>query len=424
VKDNSDKAPEVLPFPGNESSELSQPHGKIPSWSRAKVYDTVTNIYLDCWDDTEVARTLSAQLSMEIPSHLVAAIRVEAAAAVENQPSEIRKKWAYRYRKVTVNNLVKEYMFIEGSRNFIEAKRALAKEIETLVKTTSPDQLCIAINDAVGRNNVGLETILQLEAYSHRAAMMDHFADSYAQAKFLSNQSAAIQEIAGTMTRSFNGECRRDYQKAVTVLKQLLGQKSHPFDPADVDYFLEYAKFSGEDSGTLMARLTKGADIVARPKSAVEQAIDGVAHHMSPDELRQLTETVRSSKLMGRVDLEQIMDYAIRQQKNVETMKKIGWKHKLPEALQEHEHKALEDVKNLVRRHLSLLDCKEFLSEREIAKAERRDISRSGLQVMLDQLNSQSTMKEVERLAEQLFAAKRYDFPLQRYLETRFQMPT
>jgi hypothetical protein len=105
-------------------------------------------------------------------------------------------------------------------------------------------------------------------------------------------------------------------------------------------------------------------------------------------------------------------------------MKKIGWKHKLPEALQEHEHKAMEDVKNLVRRHLSLLDCKDFLTEREIAKAERRDISGSDLQVMLNQLNSQSTMQEVERLAEHLFAGRKYDFPLQRYLETRFQMPT
>jgi len=181
----------------NVPPDLSEPHKKFPSLGRVCLYDRITAMYLDVGDDAEIAISLSDELGYRITPDVVTEVRQEAAMMAESQKPEIRRKWSYRYKNLTVNNVIKEYMFIEGKHNFLKAKREFAEEIETLVQKTPADKLWIAINDALGRNNISLEFVYELLAYGRTARKIEKLVRPYADGKLLTLEEGMMDVHRG-----------------------------------------------------------------------------------------------------------------------------------------------------------------------------------------------------------------------------------
>lgn len=145
---------------------LKKPHEAFPFWSCETVYDLVTSMYLETGNPTRVAHELSAARGVLISEQEVQALRKEAASAALHQTDvNVRRKWMWRHRKATVNNLVREYMFLVDTRDFQTAKAELGAEIESLLESVPGNRLLLAINDALGRSDIEWHVVLELVAH-------------------------------------------------------------------------------------------------------------------------------------------------------------------------------------------------------------------------------------------------------------------
>lgn len=409
---------------GSVDVSLSSPHELFPFWSRAQLYDRVTAMYLDFPDDREIARSLSADLRLELTEATISAIRVEAALAAERQPHAVKRRWIYRYRRLTVNNLVKEFMFMEDKHNFLKAKRELAEEIVALVRQTPPDKLCIAVNDALGRNNIGADLIHKLEAYGHCSRKMRDAAKSYAVLAGLDDESALLR-IADKLAVLHATECNRDLGKTALALAKILKTRSNSIDGNDVTFFLEYHNLANEDqesARSFMSRIVSGSDVGIGLQSVLQQVLDGVSHHIPRTGIANLIEIVRSNLVMERSDLEQVRDYAVRHARDLETSRKLQHAARLPDNIEKSTIDELGTLERLVSNHLSLLSSGSFFSKAELTGASRRNISSGDLQAVLDRLNRLETEEEITQLATSLFAGRGFAFPTDRYLDRRFRL--
>lgn len=405
--------------------ELAEPHAMFPSWTRTQLYDRITGMYLDCPDDSEIAHHLSSDLKLDLNANIISDIRVEAALAAETQPPAVRRRWIYRYRRLTVNNLAKEFMFLEKKGSFIQAKRDLAHEISTLVQSTPPDKLCIAVNDAMGRNNIGADLIHTLEAYWRTLRKMEDAAGRYADRSGMT-MDAALLNIADKLTLLYNSECHKSVKKAATALGEILGQLPGTINEDDAAFFLEYKRFTDDEKssgGTMASKLFHCADFVAGPKSVLQRVLDGAAHHISASELTNLTDALRSNHVMARTDLEQVREYVARYIGDIATLKRLRDGADQTETAQENMLRALKVLERVIDNHLSLLDQERFLTKKERARANRCGISPNDLRVVLERLNNLPDPDEVEHLANQIFDGKDFDFPIDRYMERRFRLP-
>jgi hypothetical protein len=403
--------------------DLSKPHPDFPFLSRAKLYDAITSMYLDCRNDGEIAAALSEEHGRPISAQAIAGIRLEAAVAAEHQPSEIRRRWIYRYRKMTVNNLVKEFMFMEGMRNFAKGKRELANEIDLLVKNTPPDRICITVNDVLGRNNIGMDLINELQAYAVEDRKMNEAVRPYAE-KHLMPQEQALAQVARMLALTHNAERAKDPEKSTALLSEILADSSQSFTQSDVSFLVEYDRLQAEaESASMMGLIARAGDL-ARPPSVLEQAIEGTAHHFAYPELVQIVDSMRSTPVMSRSDLAQVREYASRHRKDLATLKELGYVRSAPPGMAKMELEMLENVLTLTEQHLSLLDYRTFLTNHEISNALRHKITSNDLKTILDRLNASSTPEEIESLADRLLEGHNFEFPLVRYLARRFTLKT
>jgi len=248
------------------SSGLSEAHRLIPFLSRSDLYDTVTQLYLDAVDEAGIAQDLTARYGIPVTSAQVREIRLEAAAAAERLATpEEKRKWIYRYRVLTVNNVVKEYMFLTGAKDFLTAKRELAGEIASLVREIPENRLLLAVNEALGRSNIDRTLIAALAAYDAGARKLERTLQGYAESnkQSLADTLVMLAEKLETLpaTVASDGTDTR-----ARYLARLVGVQTNLFTAEDVAFLLEYRRAAriGGGEGGLTQRLMRGADIVAR----------------------------------------------------------------------------------------------------------------------------------------------------------------
>ena len=406
--------------PKDEFPCLSTPHEKFPSMGRVTLFDRVTSMYLDTGDDAEIARTLSEELGTNVTPDTVAEVRKEAAMVAEKQPPEIRRKWIYRYKILTVNNIVKEYMFIEGKHNFVRAKREFAEEIEALVQKTPSDRLWIAINDALGRNNISIELVYELLAYGRTARKLEKLVQAYADSRLLTTEEG-MRDVSMKVRRYCDEE--NDSAKRIRFAAKLIEQNEKLLTMEDTAFLVEYGRFA-MDSVTpepnFTNRILRGADVFVKPPSILEQLLLGdVSKHLSSAELPQVILALRSTPLMTKPQLEQVLSYARRHIDGIEIMKKLGTKDQKPEQVQVMVMKALQSLQKVVEDHLCIVDATSFLSNHELGSAASGGMNIKTLEAKLAELNRLPSLEAViKKLSEPSKAT--FVFPADKYCMKRF----
>lgn len=402
--------------------DMTRPHEKFPMWSRPELYDRVTAMFMDSWDDAEVARSLAEEAGVPVGADTVTSVRKEAGMVAETMPTDIRRRWIYRYRNLTVNNLVKEYMFIEGKYNFLKAKREFAAEVEQLVQKTPPERLWIAINDALGRNNISLELVLELLAYQVIHRKIERLVASHAERHHQSTEQA-MHDVAGRLSSFIAEQDGRDTVRCAQFLATLLAQSESVFTREDVDFFVELGKHAN-DSDTpdqsYSVRITRGADTFVKAPSVIDRILLGdVSNHLSSAEIAQIVVALRTRPVIARDSLEALRSYTSRHITGLKTMAELGRGKEIPSQLRVVEVKALESSQKVVNDHLVISDYRQFFTEPEMAQAAAHRISMDALQKMLDTLNGLSTMDEV-LTAVPGFSRTTFVFPTDRYCLKRF----
>lgn len=388
-----------------------------------QLFDLVTGLYLDCWNDGEVADVLTREFGERVDSHVVSGIRAEAAVAADHQPEEVRRRWIYRYQTVTVNNLVKEYMFMEKKKRFIEAKRELADEIDALVGSTAPERLCIAVNDALGRNNIGMEHIRELQDYALRFRKLLVAVTLYADREGCTPERG-LQSVAEKVEKLLQGKCDSDVNRAALMLAGVLGTDHIRYDPADVTFLVEYRKLSGDDGNyPLMIKLLRGADLPPRHTTALDQIIAGTAKHLSFEDLQDLIQYIRARPVMTSEILSHVHRYAERHRKDLETLKELGIRQTAQGSATQAEALAVRQLRALAEQHVSLLQAARFVGDVDARKAAKVNISPTDLQIILDRINGMTHEHQIRDFVEGIRTTRQFAFPVERYLAARFTLP-
>lgn len=406
----------------SQLSDLSEPHDKLRFCTRANLYDRVTSMYLDCWDDAEIAGALSAESGCDVSPETISGVRVEASVEAEaRQSPEIRRKWIYRYRHLTVNNLVKEYMFLEGKNDFLRAKRELADEIDFLVRTSPADRLLIAVNDALGRNNIGMDLIEKVLAYGRAARKVEAAIGAYEKSKGMTFRGGVV-EVA-RMVSAIHGRASAQGGKGTAAfMATLLGCSEKTFGEEDVEFCLECAKFSlvtNTWAANPLSRIMQGADMNTGQSALLDQVLAGIAHDLSAPEVMQLVTQVRQAPLLSEGQRDKLRMYAERHISDIEMKDKLAVSETSFRQRQQ-ELKAVQELIRVLEEHFSLRDAATFFTPQDIANAARRGIIEPHLQAMLAKLNLLRTMDAVvEQITKQELNTK-FDFPAQRYIQRRF----
>lgn len=416
--------PEPAPDVQARMQALQRPHERFPAWRKDQLYDAVTSMYQECYDDEEIARTLARMSCPGITGVMANTLRQEAATMAETLTYDIRKKWIYRFKRPTVNNLVKEYMFLESKKSFIQAKRELADEVERLQENTSPEKLCVAINDAVGRNNIGMELIRELVAYAQAARKIDASVGLLAKS---GNQPASfiMEQIARKLKTAFEKDFGKDLSQTLPLLAGLLHQPVQNINEDDAELMLEYIKICDDGVDGIeqpVFKRTKGVDMFLHAKSLTEQVLGGMGRHMNEKELRFILEEIRSAPVLSTKDLETLKAYAKRHLSDLDTLEKLNH---FPQNrdLRQNEVKKLDAMLRLIQRHLSLSDVKAFLSSQELHHAAQLGLDEAATDHIMRNINNLETTKAVEDFARTLQTRTNFIFPVTRYLSARFSDP-
>lgn len=387
------------------------------------LYDLVTGLYLDCWNDGEVAEILGREVGERVDSHVVTTLRTEAAIAAEDQPVETRRRWIYRYQTVTVNNLVKEYMFMEQKSRFLQAKRELADEIDALVGGTDPERLCIAVNDALGRNNIGIEHIRELQDYALRHRKMVVAIQLFAETNKLTPE-AALLAAADRIEKLHTAKCESDPLKTARAMGSVIGTDHIRYEPEDVAFLLEYKKLSGDDTNyPMMIKLLRGADLPSRHSTALDQIVSGTARHLTFEDLQDLIQLIRSRPVMQSDMLMKVRGYADRHVKDLETLDQLGIRRGATESHKHAEAVAVRQLRDLTGRHLMLLNAPRFVGESDSKKAAKQNISPTDLQTIMERINGMTHEHQIREFLEAIRTSRGFAFPTDRYLTIRFTLP-
>lgn len=239
---------------------LQEVHPEVPLLSKAELYDRVTRLYLELFDEKKIAASLSKSFGVEISGRQVKAFRVEAAAAAERMDSEEqRRRWIYRYRNVTVNNLVKEYMSITGAHELLASKRELAEEIDELSREIPENRLLMAVNEALGRNNIDREFVKAMLSYCATARELEPLVVGYAKAQAMTSEEAYFDLATKVGGLGVGGETAR-----LGFLARTLGCSAGHLAARHIAFLLEYRRtVRGPKQGaTFIERLMHGADLL------------------------------------------------------------------------------------------------------------------------------------------------------------------
>ena len=410
------------------ADDLSAPHEQFPPLTRATLYDLVTRMYLDCGDDGEVAVALSGQYGSDVTSDHVHSFRREAAVWADRDESpDIRRKWIYRYQTLTVNNLVKEYMFMEGKLDFLSAKRELAEEIDSLTLNTPANRLWIAVNDALGRNNIGTDLIRALQAYLEAARRIEGYVRPYAQKHELSVNDAMLRVAAELRSFTLKDRAGKKGSGKADHVERELDLAEGTLTAEDEEFLREFKRFSTaptESKHNLMYRIMHGADVLRKPIAGpLEKIIRGKTQGIDADDIEEAFHGMRAHAVLDSEQLTTLRDCAIRHIEQHNLRKEINAATDVPADATIRAQEAWESLEDVANDHLDIRDLHRFYTLKEVAKAERLGITESDLQNVLDTLNSlgsfELTTHRLER-AEDIWPHRRIEFPAERYCRKRF----
>lgn len=264
--------------------------------------DLTVALFLDCGEEAITAGLVSDRYNITLKAADVHAIRVDAAmAASALKPSDARKRWTYRFCELTLDNLIKEYMFITRVPTFMEAKIDLADEVFWLSEKSNKSRLCIAFNDALGRNNLTMALLDELLAFREGLlrvkAMVSRASDGSGSPLFLldvAEQTAAHASQPGA-----------NPSESAAFLGWLLGIKEGEATYADVRFLCQYhegANLPDLTDPDGFQRLFEAAD-TRRERLVQREATDGNLANLTRDELQQLFDLLRTRPLLGKAPL-------------------------------------------------------------------------------------------------------------------------
>ena len=353
-----------------------------------ETYDSVTAMFLDCHDDQEIADELSGQRGGKITARDVRQIRLAASrAAREDESRQVKLKWIFRFRRVTPNTLVKEYMLLTDQPSFLRAKLALAEEIAMLMRAHGEEDLWIAVNEALGRNNVPLDVLKELVAYN----------DSNEKLTRLVKQSSWRKDMidTGTRLRIFaqvvhlnQQEHGQDVKAARQWAAQQLGVDPGELTEGDMAFLVDYHGCSlipeSLDENELIKSVQQ-TDTVLQGDVFLAQAFDGNLGNLSKAEIETMVKTLKMRPLPDAVELRSLLDAT-------EVQLRLGVA----------DSPVLEALRDMVKVYLSLTDIKTFFSFSGLLGAKLRGVSRSDLSDMLAHLNSLPNQSLVEERLKEL----------------------
>lgn len=367
-------------------SQLGKMSGKSRSWSerfpglnRDEVFDFATAMFLDCEDEAYIAGVMSEQYGCAFTPALVRNVRVEAAVDADKiDDVERRKKWIYRYQSLTLNNLVKEYMFLTRAPSFFEAKIELADELYWLGQKYSRTKLLIAFNDAVGRNNIPDSLVQELLDFRETMLRTRSLVSDYAEAKG-EDLMVAFLEVADRVSKAFMTECRRDSVKTAQFACRLLRVEEGSFVPGDAAFFREYAKcarYPDRSDSNALIHLMEGADTLVG-KSPLNEALSGNMPNMSATDIQDLMREMWVGPVLDAKALQMFRQQADDRAGSDDLGRNV-----------------FEKFRDMLDGHLALLDPPNFYPPRRLFRV-REGLPEKKLGPLLEALNSMSTSEEV-----------------------------
>lgn len=399
------------------AGSLDDPHPDFPALSRSELYDFVTRMFLDSGSDGDVAKALSSEFKQEVSGVQVQQLRKDAAlAAVEDGSVEVRRRWIYRYSKLCVNNLVKEQMFMEDKHDFLAAKMELAEEIEGLSENSSQGRLWIAVNDALGRNNIDLGLIRELIAYSRHARALWELILPIA-----ASRSTSIGEEIQRLWDEVNtaGVPASQDQRLLAPLAAALGVAAEEVTPEMTGVMRDYVEFMQGDKsdGSGLLSLIENDDSSAK-QSLIQRVSGDREEELTPEEIGELEEFIRESGNVSRKELEAALQYAERHISHHAIRKEI-WKDDLTDE-QQAELQALLLLQIAVNQHINVLTARRFYTSDERNLARDEGMRDAELQAHLDKLRVLKSIKMVASYLSHQKPKGRFEFPGDRYCRMRF----
>jgi hypothetical protein len=381
---------------------------KFLNTDRTNLYDIVTSMFLDCHSDKDVAEALSEQFGFVVSSDDVREIRIAASRTARMEGDETkRRRWCFRFARLTADNLVKEYMLLEGKTSFREAKLALAEEITTLFRERPAHQLWVAVNEAMGRNNISLDLIREFvsshEAYTRAKAYMERSPWR----KDVAAPEGRL-EILAQMAKMQFAEYLKDYEKTSRWICGQLGVPEDTLEPSDVDFILDYNRMSviaEMPDEEALAKHEGDKSVRLRKDRSLDEALEGNVADLDGEQAEELMETLlsRSLPLPSRVE---------RMYRGIEQLAK----RRSPDR---HTFQALRDM---LANHLKLFSADRFFSASDLRKARRHNVSEIELCNILSDLNTLPTEADGQRYAHELFQNPAYKDALYDALHRYFSM--
>ena len=359
-----------------------------PDWLRRfrgmrkeQVFDLVTAQFLELRDDETVARILTEQHKFNVTVNIVRSIRYDAAAAADNEESrDIRKKWAFRYQNATVNNVIKEYMFLAKLSSFLEAKMELGDELFWLQKKYSREEILNAVCEVVGRKDIPVEMIDELvkfrEATMRIKKLLKHYSENQQPGM---NVARLLLEVAEKIVEAYSSKCERNTVKTAEFACEMLKLEPGSVTPADIDFLKEFMRSahpperSEKDSMSLML---DGADSL-KSHGILDEVLRGNFENISPADARQLLHELCNNPVVRPEQLKGLNNYVSQQVRRRAPGRKL-----------------LRNLKDRIEKHMRLSDVRNLLSLGMRIRLSLSGVRREQLQKELEVLNSLSSYEE------------------------------
>lgn len=364
---------------GFQSGQGSGWLGQFKGMPREEVFDRVTGMFLDCGDDEYIAALLSEQMHSAISPQEISQIRFDAAQEADRIGTrEALRKWAFRYQYLTTNNLIREYLFISRSTNVMEAKMELADELFWLKKKHTMARLWMAINEALGRNNVPPNVVDDLIEFRETALRIKHLIAKSAKDKNM-DPAKLLQEVGPKITEAYQGECRRNRVKAAAIACKLLDVELGTIFPSDVDFFREYSKSAILDdkrvgSGRL-SRLVQATDTF-QGRRMMNEVLRGNLTLMGSAQIQELVNEMKNNPMLKPEQIHKLIEDIGRERRR-------------------HGRKWLKRLKRLLVKYLRLWDARSLFPHLERLEMRIRGVPFPRLQSTVETLNLLASQDEV-----------------------------
>ena len=403
-------------------AELAEPHPLVPTLSRGELYTLITRMYLDAPFPADVSAALEAEFAVTLSETHIDAIRREAAHMAERAGvPELRRRWIYRYRRLTLNNLAKEYMFIKGSHDFLGAKRELAEEIETLAAHTPEGSLWIAVNEALGRNNVSMRLVRHLIAYSETSRALGLLVRPLAHRQGITVEDAMVH-LAERLesTPAAEAEPNTRHNPNLAVLAGELGCDVADLTPDMIDHLHECRRFAHTDLGgcrDIAVRIAHGADQQTVSRSLISRVMDD-DDILTPPELGRLSAQLCSDRVPTVETLDRLRSYCERHIGHHSIRRRVSPTHVEP--ADPDELKQLLLLRTTLTQLLALTDAETFFSAEELRVAEQCGLTRDELNDLLKRLNALRDREALTWFLGRMLQNVDFAFPADRYYRLRF----